>query len=88
MFVCECVCVCVCVKYKEDKEGSRNRCVRASEVNLTGTALLFKITLAADTLQRLWKITSNMLPHTQMLSGLFDLPNFIKGGMYTIQYIW
>lgn len=38
-----CVCMCVCVKYKQDKEGSRNRCVRASAVNSAGIALMFKI---------------------------------------------
>ena len=32
------ICVCVCVKYKQDKEGSRNRCVRASAMNSAGIA--------------------------------------------------
>lgn len=33
-----CVCMCVCVKYKQDKEGSRDRCVRASAMNSAGIA--------------------------------------------------
>lgn len=33
-----CVCMCVRAKYKQDKEASRNRCVRASAMNSAGIA--------------------------------------------------
>lgn len=69
-----CVCVSVtvhvhvCVKYKE---SSRNRCMRASKMNLIGTALLLKMLSAVSTLcsESGKSPTANTLHHTDALSA-------------------